>query len=87
VIKVQEIEKRDVQIYTKFAENGPRLYLRVSFLAKISWGKPPRTPHGRAPISLHTLLEWCACLAVAAYFMDRTCYSETYGQPWIRQFK
>jgi len=61
-----------------FAENGPRLHLRVSFLAKISWGKPPRTPHGRAPMSLHTLLEWCACLAVAAYFMDRTCYSETY---------
>jgi len=62
-----------------FAENGPRLHFRVSFLAKISWGKPPRTPspHGRTLMSLHTLLEWCACLAVAAYFMDRTCYSET----------
>jgi len=60
-----------------FAENGPRLHFRVSFLAKISWGNPPGPPNGRALMSLHTLLEWCACLAVAAYFMDGTCYSET----------
>jgi len=47
-------------------------------LANISLGRPPRPPYETGPTSLHTLLEWCACLAVAAYFMDRTCYSETY---------
>jgi len=49
------------------------------FWQKFPGGNPqdPPPPHGRTPMSLHTLLEWCACLAVAAYFMDRTCYSET----------
>ena len=85
VIKEQEIEKSGKTMY-RFTQCllkiGPDCISEYHFWQKFPGGTD-WTPHERGLTSLHTLLEWCACLAVAAYFMDRTCYSETYRQTCI----
>ena len=71
-----------------FAENSPRLHLRVSFFQKFSGGGPPDPPYGRGatplPYPPQTMRKAHRPLPLrgkvftaAAYFWYRTCYSET----------